>query len=453
MTVDQSQRSVLFRLPLEVRLEIYSYLIRETILHVEPLRAYYIDHQSDIARFQVKTAGLLLEAEDRQYIEHLEKLRTERRIDQRRPPVDGVVRSLQLSSSTGYRALFRLYQCVSLKSFTAASACPPGVLDHVDCGKIKDPFTHAIRRTCRQAYAESAVLSKMIMSQTALQFTSLQDLSAFSMLLSDDARESIRHLRINLNSPPPSHHSPEWLYFCNVFATPWDRRSLQSYCEGSNYPNHKAEIRFYYNRSPWDLSDDDDKALASSWVVANVGFNYTVLNTSWGMKCELSDLKARAPISVRFAIPQFLVTREDGEIDFETEDVWDDETQDVIQPGDELHIRWAERCLIDQFAIEDMIVSKKATLACKDSTRQKELCRTYDEKFHRYWHQGPFEQNHTSWGWCSPLQRCRHFESFDIDFYDENGPRSTTALEIIRDGLKEHLSLDIGPHPCLYFKD
>ncbi len=453
MAMDQSQHSTLFRLPFEVRLEIYSYLIGDTILHVEPLRSYYIDHQSDVARFKVTTAGSLLEAEDRQYNKHLQSLRQRRPVEECHPPVYNAVRSLQLNPSTGYRTLFRLYQCGSPKSFTSASACPPGILDHVDCGNIKEPSMYAIRLTCRQAYAETAALAKAATSQTALQFACLQDLTAFSMLLSDDVRGSIRHLRLNFDWPISSSQEPDWLYFCNVFATPWDRRSLQPYFEGSDYPNHKAEISFYYNRSPWDLFSDDAKALASSWVAANVSFSWPLINTSWSTRCDLSDLKAHAPLSLRFAMPQFFATGEDGETDFETEDVWDDEVQDVIQPGDERHVRSAERFLIDQFNLQEVVIAKKAVLACKDRGRQEELRKSYDVMSHRIWHGLPPEGRSSHWGWFEPLKQCQSLASFDIDFYDENGPRSTIPLGILRDGLKEHCMVsEAGPHPCLYFR-
>jgi hypothetical protein len=73
---------------------------------------------------------------------------------------------------------------------------------------------------------------------------------AFSMLLSDDQLANIRDIGLNLGLSPavPLWRAPEWLYFCNVFATPWDRRGIQHHFE-NDYPNHQAEISFYYNYS------------------------------------------------------------------------------------------------------------------------------------------------------------------------------------------------------------
>ena len=64
---------------------------------------------------------------------------------------------------------------------------------------------------------------------------------------------------------------------------------------------------------------------------------------------------------------------------------------------------------------------------------------------YHYWHEPQFSQPSFQLGWLKPLRQCQLFESFDIDFYDEDGPRSSIALEILRNGMKERFtSMSIG---------
>src|SRR4051812_13177105 len=91
---------------------------------------------------------------------------------------------------------------------------------------------------------------------------------ACSMLLSDDQREPIRDIHLNLSFAwdRTIELLPEWRYFCNVFASPWDRRSILPLFP-TDSPNDKAEVSFYYSYSPSDISmSDPDTALAASSV-------------------------------------------------------------------------------------------------------------------------------------------------------------------------------------------
>lgn len=447
--VDQHGPFPFFKLPLEVRLETYSYLFTETILHVEALHPYIVNDQGilicpelqgpyddllDAMDYEVKPNGVLLK--------HFRGL------------LKSIGRFVEIGQGATSSKLFTLYRCNSIKSFQSASACPPGYGDHIDCGKVRTGPTRSIRRTCRQAYTETASLAHHAKSHTALQFSDLRDLEAFSMLLTDDQREEIRHIRINLSQV--RHSLPAWHYFCNVFATPWDRRSVKYlFDDDDNYPNHKAEISFYYNYSSHDRSNDDSaRSLASSWVMPNIHFEWKFRNSSWGMVVDLWDLKARLPLSVRFAMPQFLARTMDGEVDTYQERMWDDATGNDLWPGDEGYIRRAERNLIEDGAIQDLLDEKRKILASVEAEEKQRFQNSYDAKFHHYWHEPHFDQDLRNWGpgWLRPLQQCQHFESFDIDFYDEHGLRTSAALEILRDGLKERFTaLGIGPHPFLLY--
>jgi hypothetical protein len=66
---------------------------------------------------------------------------------------------------------------------------------------------------------------------------------------------NIRDIRLNLgiSLTVPLWQTPEWLYFCKVFATPWGRRSIQY----DDYPNHQDEISFCYNYSSRCLELND----------------------------------------------------------------------------------------------------------------------------------------------------------------------------------------------------
>ena len=72
--------------------------------------------------------------------------------------------------------------------------------------------------------------------------------------------------------------------------------------------------------------------------------------------------------------------------------------------------------------------------------------------FHYDWHEPQFSQPNWDSSWLKPLRQCQHFESFDIDFYNEDGPPSSIALEILRNAMKGRFtSMGIGPHPFLLY--
>ena len=447
---DQARHSFLFRLPFEVRLQIYSYVFSKTILHVEAVHPYEIKDNGIMVLPELEHQS----SDEKETLDQLDCGRLPKPDEIHLLPNKPVVRSLGLGTGVSSSGLFTLYRCTSGKSFESASACPPGYCDHVDCGKIREGPAHALPRTCRKAYLEISDHVPAFKSYAALQFASLRDLMAFSMLLSDDVRENIRDLRVNLDFDfaRPLRQWSEWHYFCNVFATPWDRRSIQ-YLFGNDYPNHKAEIGFYYNYSPHDLSmNDPDKAYAASWVTPNVHLEWELHNSSWGMAAELEELRARAPLSVRFAIPQFLFRTEDGEIDSGVEYMAHQPTQSHLYAGDDGYIRYAQRRLLATEEMEDLLAEKRNVLASVTREEKETFQDAYDKKFHFHWHEPHFRQ--LDWGssWLRPLRHCQHFESFDIDFYDEGGPLSSVALEVLRDGLKERFtSLGIGPHPFLLY--
>jgi hypothetical protein len=449
--VDQPGHFPFFKLPLEVRLEIYSYFFTKTILHVEALHPYIVNEQGIWVCPELQEPyGDLLEGRDYEVKPNGDVVLLKHSVG--RPKQ--IRRFVEIRQGATWSKLFTLYCCTSTKPFESVSACPPGYCDHVDCGKIRAGLPRSIRHTCRQAYTETASLAYNAKLHTALQFSDLQDLEAFSMLLTDDQREEIRDIRINLRQV--RHSLPTWHYFCNVFATPWDRRSVKClFDDDDDYPNHKAEISFYYNYSSHDLSDDDSaRSLASSWVMPNIHLEWKFRSSSWGMVVDLWDLKARLPLSVRFAMPQFLARTDGGEIDTFEEIMWDDATGNVLSPGDEGYVRLAERNLIEGDAIQDLLAEKKKILASVKAEEKQRFQTSYDAKFHHYWHAPHSDQDLRNWGpgWLRPLQQCQHFASFDVDFYDEDGPRTSAALEILRDGLKERFTaLSIGPHPFLLY--
>jgi hypothetical protein len=55
--------------------------------------------------------------------------------------------------------------------------------------------------------------------------------------------------------------------------------------------------------------------------------------------------------------------------------------------------------------------------------KKVKLQASYDEMFHYDWHEPQFSQPNWGSSWLKPLQQCQHCGSFDIDFYDEDGPR------------------------------
>ena len=128
-------------------------------------------------------------------------------------------------------------------------------------------------------------------------------------------------------------------------------------------------------------------ALASSWVTPHVLLGSQDFGSSWSVAIDLWRLRARAPLSVRLAIPQFLFRTVDGEIDFHKESTRDDVTQDVLRPGDEGHVRLAERYLIKICGIQDLVAEKKKILASTDAEEKIELQASYDEMFHYHWHE------------------------------------------------------------------
>jgi hypothetical protein len=456
---DQARHSFLFRLPLELRLEIYSYLFTKTILHVEAVHPYVIKEQSlmvcpeleelfDVRRirdeidwkgYEVKPNGEVV------------------LLNNHEAAAEPIGRFVEIEDNATCSRLFNLYHCSSNISFKSASACPPGYWDHVDCGKIKTGPTRAFRRTCRQSYLQTADPAQDAKLYTALQFTDLEDIAAFSMLLTDDQREDIRHIRVNLDKR--QRESQAWYYFCNVFATPWDRRSIKHHFdneddeEDDDYPNHKAEISFDYNYSSRALANYDfAPTLPSSWVLPSIQIRWEYLSNSWGTITDLSRLRARAPLSVRFAIPQFLARKEDGEIDIYMEGMWDNETGGLLYPGDEGHIRLSERPLIEMYEMKDLLAEKRRILASVKAEEKDRLQKSYNKKFHYHWHEPHSDQAYWGRVWLRPLRQCQHFESLEIDFYDEDGPRSTMGLEVLRDCLKERFtSLGIGPHPFLLY--
>jgi hypothetical protein len=126
---------------------------------------------------------------------------------------------------------------------------------------------------------------------------------AFGMLLSDNQRENIRDIRLNLGLSPavPPWHAPEWLYFYCVFATPSDRICIQYHFE-NDYPNHQAEVSVHYNYSSCDLElNDPVMASTSSWATPHFDLGLQDFDSSWLIATDLWRLRARAPLSVRLS--------------------------------------------------------------------------------------------------------------------------------------------------------
>lgn len=443
-----SEYSLLFRLPLEVRLEIYSYLITDEILHVQPLGPYTIN-RDDKAVFSTELDNVLRGAEEQLYLEYMESAFEEVRPVKQQRPSRTTFGPLDLVSNTGYWHLFRIYCCTSRQTFESATACPPGYHDHADCCPNDMPISPAIRRTCRQAFEETTGLATDLTRRVALQFASVQDVMAFSMLLSDNQRESIRHIRVNHDGFGES--SAHFEYFCNTFATPWDRRSVQHALDGSER-NDKARISFYYNNSVGDLEHEPEKALASSWVVANIQLEWAPVSgtwSSWSTRFDLSTLRARAPLSVKLALPQLLMRDDQGMIHPYETSMYEEATGQYLGRDDEGFLSVAERAVVNRLDLRALLWTRKAIDACENPEQRRELQRSYAELF-----RVSFAQSNQAptWSALSSLWQCQHFESFDIDFYDDDGLRSTMALEIAREGLKHRFETrDIGPHPCLFF--
>lgn len=135
-------------------------------------------------------------------------------------------------------------------------------------------------------------------------------------------------------------------------------------------------------------------------------------------------------------MPQFLFRTADGEIDFYNETTRDDVTQDILRPGDEYHVRLAEHYLIEICEIQGLATEKKKILASTDVEEKVKLQASYDEMFYQYWHGPQFSQPNWRSSWLKPLRQFQHFESFDLDFYDEDGLGRSIALEVLRNGMK-----------------
>lgn len=295
--VNQSTHSLLFKLPLEVRMEIYSYLFTKTILHVEAICPFIINE----LRVRIFPALERLSDAEKKYLSRLERsMQSGQDIAHSSMPDSRV---LDLGTGVSSSGLFTMYRCATTKSFKSVSACPPGYCDHVDCGKIREEPSHTFPLTCRQAYFETSDLIKAFNSHAALQFASIQDLMAFGMLLSDNQRKNIRDIRLNLGLSPtvPLWHAPEWLYFYCVFATPSDRVCIQYHFE-NDYPNHQTEVSFHYNYSSRDLElDDPVMASNSSWFTPRNDLGLQDFDSSWSIAPDLWKLRARAPLSVRLS--------------------------------------------------------------------------------------------------------------------------------------------------------
>jgi hypothetical protein len=93
-----------------------------------------------------------------------------------------------------------------------------------------------------------------------------------------------------------------------------------------------------------------------------------------------------------------------------------------------------------------LLLKRKKILASTDAQEKVKLQASYDEMFHHYWHEPQFSQPDRGSSWLKPLRQCRHFGSFDIDFYDESGPRSSIALEILRNAMKERFTVWVLAH-------
>jgi hypothetical protein len=295
--VNQPTHSLLFKLPLEVRMEIYSYLFTKTIVHVEAIHPFIINGP----RVRVFPALEHLSDTEKKTLSHLERsMQSGQDIVHSNMPDSRV---LDLATGVSSSGLFTMYRCATTKPLKSVSACPPGYCDHVDCGKIREEPAHTFPLACRQAYFETSDLTKAFNSHAALQFASLQDFMAFSMLLSDNQRENIRNIRLNLSSSStdPLKEAPEWLYFCSVFATPSDRMCIQHHFE-YDYPNHQAEVSFHYNYSSRDLElNDPVLASTSCWVRPHTHLGLQDFDSSWSVATDLWRLRARVPLSVRLS--------------------------------------------------------------------------------------------------------------------------------------------------------
>ena len=447
-TVDQAAHSFFFKLPLEVRREIYSHIFTKAILHVEAVQPYRTQDNG----VMVLSEPEHLSNDQKEMLDHRERSRQPKPDELHPLPIKPVGQLLGLGTGVLSSGLFTMYRCASNKCFESASACPPGYGDHVDCGKIRTAAAQTFPRTCRLAYSETSDHVCAFKLNSALHFALLGDLEAFSMLLNDDQRESICDIRLNLdfNFELPMARWREWNYFCNVFATPWDRRSIQYHFEGSDYPNYKSEISFYYNFSQ-SAKHDPTKGLAS-WVLPNIHLGWEGHNSSWGTATDLSELRPRAPLSMRFAFPQFLTRTRDGQIDYLSENVWDDATQSSLRPGDEAHIRFAERATTETMQIAHVLAVRQKNLASIDAEERAGFQDLYEQGLRHYFREPHFDQPNSCWGWLRPLRQCQHFESFDVDFYDEDGPRTSLRLEVARDALRERFTgLGIGPHPFILY--
>ena len=310
------------------------------------------------------------------------------------------------------------------------------------CGEDKVPYTLSLRRTCQQAYKETAELTRLVNEQTALQFASLKDVVAFSLLLSDPQLKRVRDIRVNVEVLQHWHYSRCWQYFCNVFAAPWDRGSLRQLF-GAEYPNDLASISFHYRTEAIDITGVSidrrqaaDQAMKAH-LLAGVALRpalqlyWRFADSIWSTPVDVSMLEAREPTSIRLAVPIFY---------------------DINHPEEPDH---SEHLILDESVLVRNFVNARNDIGvCEDEGLQTLLREGYEIEFKEYWHKPAFRRQ--NWieepRWLQPLEQCQGLAAFDIQFYDELGLSSTEALEVLREGLKERLThQDVGPHPCLFF--
>ena len=275
-----------------------------------------------------------------------------------------------------------------------------------------------------------------------MQFASLKDVVAFSLLLSDAQLMKVRDIRVNIEVLEHWHYSHYWQYFCNVFATPWDRGSLRQLF-GADYPNYLASISFHYRTEAIDTTgvlidrmraaEQAMKAPLLTGVASRPALQlyWRFADSIWSTPVDLSMLRAREPTSIRLAVPIFY---------------------DIDHPGEPGH---SEHVILDEsIVISNFVNARNEIEACEDEGLQAMLRGEYATEFKDYWQRPAFRRR--NWmeepRWLRPLDQCQGLAAFEIQFYDELGLSSTEALEVLRGGLKERLThRDISPHPCLYF--
>jgi hypothetical protein len=152
--VNQPTHSLLFMFPLEVRMEIYSYLFTKTIRHVEVIHPFIINE------LHVRAFPALEHLSDakKKTFSHLERsMQSGQDIVHSNMPDSRV---LKLGTGVSSSGLFTVYRCAATKSLRSVSACPPGYCDHFDYDKIREEPENTFLLTCRQAYFETSDLTK-----------------------------------------------------------------------------------------------------------------------------------------------------------------------------------------------------------------------------------------------------------------------------------------------------